>query len=70
MRKLLKLVALGRAARLGPVGLAVAAYGLWRQMSEEDRERVRQRLMSLWNRARSRATAAPLEPRASTVGET
>ena len=65
----MKLLALGRVARLGPVGVALAAYGVWRQLSDEDREHVRQRVRSLRKRVGSRATAAPLEPRAWTAGE-
>ena len=69
MGKLLKFVALGRVARLGPLGFALAAYGVWRQLSDEDREHVRQRLRSLRKRVGSGATAAPLEPRAWSAGE-
>jgi hypothetical protein len=68
----LRLVALGRVARLGPLGLVVAAYGVWRQLPAEDKERVLGKARSLVRRVRSRATAAPLEPlepRAWTAGE-
>ena len=65
----MKLVGLARVARLGPLGMALAAYGVWRQLPDEDREHVRQRLRSLRKRVGSRATAAPLEPRAWSAGE-
>ena len=69
MRKLVRLVALGRVARLGPLGLAMAAYTLWRQLSPEDQERVRRRASSVLKRVRSHAVEAPVEPRAWTAGE-
>ena len=65
----MKLAGLARVARLGPVGIALAAYGVWRQLPDEDREHVRQRLRSLRKRVRSRSTDAPREPRAWSAGE-
>jgi hypothetical protein len=52
IRRLLKLLALGRVARLGPVGVLVAAYGVWRQLSPEDQQRVLERAKSLLQKAR------------------
>jgi hypothetical protein len=56
--KALRLVAFGRMARMGPLGIALAAYGLWRQLSAEDQEHVRQRARSLVRRVKSGAPPA------------
>ena len=37
---------------LGPVGVLVAAYGVWRQLSPEDQQRVLERAKSLLQKAR------------------
>jgi len=67
--KVLKLLALRRLARLGPFGFALATYGAWRQLSPEDKERVRRRVQSLRNRVGSGGNATSLERRAWPAGE-
>jgi hypothetical protein len=52
--KLAKAVALGRVARMGPVGVLLAVYGVWRQLAPEDRRRVLGHAGSLLQRARAR----------------
>jgi hypothetical protein len=57
IRKLVSLALLGRAARMGPLGVAVTAYTLWRRLSPKDQERVRRQASLLVKRVRSRASA-------------
>jgi hypothetical protein len=63
--KLVKAIALGRMARLGPVGMAVAAYGVWHELTPEHQALVRERAASLVRRIRSRSFDPILGPQAS-----
>ena len=52
--KAVKIMVLGKAARMGPLGLALAAYSAWQQLTPKDQERVLRHARSLVKRARSR----------------
>jgi hypothetical protein len=49
--KALQLLWLRRLSRMGPLGFALAAYGVWQRLSPEDKQRVRSRLGRVTRRA-------------------
>lgn len=50
---------LSRVGRLGPLGIALTGYQLWRRLSPKQREAIRKRGGELVTRARRRNNAPP-----------